>query len=120
MAGLLDEELGRLINDRQQRLSYTKFFYSEYSVNFVRAHGLIQVTHNWHFLEPWSSGYGKRLMIKRSCVRIPVLDDYFFTFVFSKPLLMLEKNSKEKRLAMSLILITTQRAVLIPLLPTNF
>jgi hypothetical protein len=43
VAGLLDEELARLINDRQQRLAYTKLFYSEYTVNFVRAHGLIQV-----------------------------------------------------------------------------
>jgi hypothetical protein len=43
VAGLLDEELSRLINDRQQRLSYTKLSYSNYSVNFIRAHGLIQV-----------------------------------------------------------------------------
>ena len=40
---ILDEEIMRLTNDRQQRLAYTKLFYSNYTVNFVRAHGLIQV-----------------------------------------------------------------------------
>jgi len=56
VAGLLDEELARLINDRQQRLAYTKLFYSEYTVNFVRAHGLIQVT-KWRHREKECLGY---------------------------------------------------------------
>ena len=38
----------------------------------------------WYGWEPWSSGYGRRLMFKRSWVRDHTLDGNFFTLICCK------------------------------------
>ena len=49
--------------------------------------------------EPWSSGYGRRLVFKRSWVRIPALYTgwTFFTFIYCKNCIVCLKKTENKR-----------------------